>query len=82
MSRIERLDPALTGPGQRDVWVNFTRTHGTKWQAEGIFRCFFPYKPSAVWRRQLQRIRPRGISLPKAHAIYPFQPHFERRWDL
>jgi len=24
--------------------VNFT--HATKWQAEGIFKCFFPYKPS------------------------------------
>ena len=29
-----------------DVWVNFT--HATKWQAEGIFRCFFPYKPSST----------------------------------
>ena len=28
-----------------DVWVNFT--HATKWQAEGIFKCFFPYKPSS-----------------------------------
>ena len=27
-----------------DVWVNFT--HATKWQAEGIFKCFFPFKPS------------------------------------
>jgi chaperone BCS1 len=27
-----------------DVWVNFT--HATKWQAEGIFKCFFPSKPS------------------------------------
>jgi chaperone BCS1 len=29
-----------------DVWVNFT--HATKWQAEGIFKCFFPYKASSV----------------------------------
>jgi len=29
-----------------DVWVNFT--HATKWQAEGIFKCFFPCKPSAT----------------------------------
>ena len=29
-----------------DVWVNFT--HATKWQAEGIFKCFFPYKPSTA----------------------------------
>ena len=27
-----------------DVWVNFK--HATKWQAEGIFKCFFPAKPS------------------------------------
>jgi mitochondrial chaperone BCS1 len=29
-----------------DVWVNFT--HATKWQAEGIFKCFFPSKPAAA----------------------------------
>ena len=27
-----------------DVWVNFK--HATKWQAEGIFKCFFPARPS------------------------------------
>jgi len=43
-NHIERLDPALSRPGRMDVWVNFT--HATKWQAEGIFKCFFPYKPS------------------------------------
>ncbi|KAG7100295.1 hypothetical protein E1B28_002070 [Marasmius oreades] len=45
-NHIERLDPALSRPGRMDVWVNFT--HATKWQAEGIFKCFFPYKPSAT----------------------------------
>ncbi|PPQ68394.1 hypothetical protein CVT25_007932 [Psilocybe cyanescens] len=44
-NHIERLDPALSRPGRMDVWVNFT--HATKWQAEGIFKCFFPFKPSA-----------------------------------
>lgn len=44
-NHIERLDPALSRPGRMDVWVNFT--HATKWQAEGIFKCFFPYKPSS-----------------------------------
>jgi chaperone BCS1 len=29
-----------------DVWVNFT--NATKWQAEGIFKCFFPSRPSEV----------------------------------
>ncbi|KAI0271129.1 P-loop containing nucleoside triphosphate hydrolase protein [Russula aff. rugulosa BPL654] len=32
-------------PGRMDVWVNFT--NATKWQAEGIFKCFFPSRPSA-----------------------------------
>lgn len=27
-----------------DVWINFS--NATKWQAEGIFKCFFPYKAS------------------------------------
>jgi chaperone BCS1 len=44
-NHIERLDPALSRPGRMDVWVNFT--HATKWQAEGIFKCFFPSKPAA-----------------------------------
>ncbi|OBZ73947.1 putative mitochondrial chaperone BCS1-B [Grifola frondosa] len=39
-NHIERLDPALSRPGRMDVWVNFK--HATKWQAEGIFKCFFP----------------------------------------
>lgn len=45
-NHIERLDPALSRPGRMDVWVNFT--HATKWQAEGIFKCFFPFKPASA----------------------------------
>lgn len=45
-NHIERLDPALSRPGRMDVWINFT--HATKWQAEGIFKCFFPHKPTAA----------------------------------
>ena len=44
-NHIDRLDPALSRPGRMDVWVNFT--HATRFQAEGIFKCFFPSKPSA-----------------------------------
>ena len=33
-----------------DVWVNFT--NATKWQAEGIFKCFFPSKQSANNNKQ------------------------------
>ena len=41
-NHIERLDPALSRPGRMDVWINFK--HATKWQAEVIFKCFFPAK--------------------------------------
>ena len=59
-----------------DVWVNFT--HATKWQAEGIFKCFFPYKASAVSPAPPSNCNPtdssqRNLPLPKrkipAHAI-------------
>ncbi|KAH8806670.1 P-loop containing nucleoside triphosphate hydrolase protein [Flagelloscypha sp. PMI_526] len=43
-NHIERLDPALSRPGRMDVWINFT--NATKWQAEGIFKCFFPCRPA------------------------------------
>ncbi|KAJ7623583.1 P-loop containing nucleoside triphosphate hydrolase protein [Roridomyces roridus] len=71
-NHIERLDPALSRPGRMDVWVNFT--HATKWQAEGIFKCFFPYKP-AVAPEISDATDPsqKNLPLPKrkspAHAI-------------
>lgn len=45
-NHIERLDPALSRPGRMDVWVNFK--NATKWQAEGIFKNFFPCKSVAA----------------------------------
>ena len=47
-NHIERLDPALSRPGRMDVWVNFS--NATKWQAEGIFKCFFPSAESRAKR--------------------------------
>jgi len=44
-NHIERLDPALSRPGRMDVWINFK--NATRWQAEGIFKRFFPCKPSS-----------------------------------
>ena len=41
-NHIERLDPALSRPGRMDVWINFK--NATRWQAEGIFKRFFPSK--------------------------------------
>ncbi|KAF9465557.1 P-loop containing nucleoside triphosphate hydrolase protein [Collybia nuda] len=71
-NHIERLDPALSRPGRMDVWVNFT--HATKWQAEGIFKCFFPYKPSTAVTTQAaakdtsQKNLP-GVKRKSTHAI-------------
>ncbi|KAH9949103.1 P-loop containing nucleoside triphosphate hydrolase protein [Amylocystis lapponica] len=39
-NHLERLDPALSRPGRMDVWVEFK--HASKWQAELLFRNFFP----------------------------------------
>ncbi|KAH6915674.1 P-loop containing nucleoside triphosphate hydrolase protein [Coprinopsis sp. MPI-PUGE-AT-0042] len=52
-NHIERLDPALSRPGRMDVWINFT--HATKWQAEGIFKCFFPTVPSNAASEQASK---------------------------
>ena len=37
---MERLDPALSRPGRMDVWIEFR--NASKWQAEALFRNFFP----------------------------------------
>ncbi|KAJ8515680.1 hypothetical protein ONZ45_g6914 [Pleurotus djamor] len=70
-NHIERLDPALSRPGRMDVWVNFT--HATKWQAEGIFKCFFPFKPSSpsVVPETPKDASQKNLPLPKkkTHAI-------------
>jgi chaperone BCS1 len=56
-----------------DVWVNFT--HATKWQAEGIFKCFFPFKPTAADAPSVTPKDPsqQNLPLPKrkstTHAI-------------
>ena len=39
-NHLERLDPALSRPGRMDVWVEFK--NASKWQAEALFRNFFP----------------------------------------
>ncbi|KAL0069943.1 hypothetical protein AAF712_002838 [Marasmius tenuissimus] len=39
-NHLDRLDPALSRPGRMDVWVEFK--NASKWQAEALFRNFFP----------------------------------------
>ena len=55
-----------------DVWVNFT--HATRFQAEGIFKCFFPSKPSPNSVPQSPNdASQKNLPLPKrknpAHAV-------------
>jgi chaperone BCS1 len=39
-NHLERLDPALSRPGRMDVWIEFK--NASRWQAEALFRNFFP----------------------------------------
>lgn len=73
-NHIERLDPALSRPGRMDVWVNFKNATG--WQAEGIFKCFFPSKPTATPSGETsspQDSSQRNLPIPKrkqsSHAV-------------
>ncbi|EIN11141.1 P-loop containing nucleoside triphosphate hydrolase protein [Punctularia strigosozonata HHB-11173 SS5] len=39
-NHLEKLDPALSRPGRMDVWIEFK--NASRWQAEQLFRNFFP----------------------------------------
>lgn len=74
-NHIERLDPALSRPGRMDVWVNFA--YATKYQAEGIFKCFFPVEPSTPEpeetseiseSQELRDLTQQNLPLPKKKA--------------
>jgi len=45
-NHLERLDPALSRPGRMDVWVEFK--NASRWQAEALFRNFFPCEEEEV----------------------------------
>ncbi|KAK0189402.1 BCS1 N terminal-domain-containing protein [Armillaria mellea] len=45
-NHLERLDPALSRPGRMDVWIEFK--NASKWQAEALFRNFFPSMEEAT----------------------------------
>lgn len=50
-----------------DVWVNFT--HATKWQAEGIFKCFFPFKAATTAEStEAADASQKNLPLPKRKA--------------
>lgn len=63
-NHLERLDPALSRPGRLDVWVEFK--NASKWQAECLFRNFFPSAESeelAMTPEEVQALEA-GISMP------------------
>ncbi|KAI0076144.1 P-loop containing nucleoside triphosphate hydrolase protein, partial [Panus rudis PR-1116 ss-1] len=59
-NHLERLDPALSRPGRMDVWVEFK--NASKWQAEQLFRNFFPStdEDNEILEGELE-----GIDLPE-----------------
>lgn len=50
-----------------DVWVNFT--HATKWQAEGIFKCFFPCQQKPQGGAEGADVSQKNLPVPKRKAF-------------
>lgn len=58
-----------------DVWINFK--NATKWQAEGIFRCFFPAaKPASSPETSVVGIseEQEHLTIPKRKSTAPVVP--------
>ncbi|KIM69685.1 hypothetical protein SCLCIDRAFT_720322 [Scleroderma citrinum Foug A] len=60
-NHLERLDPALSRPGRMDVWIEFK--NASKWQAEALFRNFFPSAEDEIIEGDLE-----GIDFPSTPA--------------
>ena len=58
-----------------DVWVNFT--NATKWQAEGIFKNFFPSKSSKEKEQQPTGIENKNVPGSKRKASVHAVPLLE-----
>jgi len=68
-NHLERLDPALSRPGRMDVWIEFR--NASKWQAEALFRNFFPStdEDNVVIEGELE-----GVELPGPSGPPPQSP--------
>jgi chaperone BCS1 len=68
-NHLERLDAALSRPGRMDVWVEFK--NASKWQAEALFRNFFPSmeEDEEILEGDLE-----GVDLPTTPASPPQSP--------
>ncbi|KAF9241862.1 hypothetical protein BU15DRAFT_87086 [Melanogaster broomeanus] len=74
------LDPALSRPGRMDVWIEFK--NASKWQAEALFRNFFPSmeeKDEEPIEGDLE-----GIELPSTPAPQspPSSSHSSTLWSM
>lgn len=58
-NHLERLDPALSRPGRMDVWIEFK--NASPWQAEALFRNFFPSSEEELVERDGELD---GVNLP------------------
>ncbi|KAI6157900.1 hypothetical protein BKA82DRAFT_258241 [Pisolithus tinctorius] len=67
-NHLERLDPALSRPGRMDVWIEFK--NASKWQAEALFRNFFPSaeKDDEVIEGDLEGIEISTTSTPSSNS--------------
>ena len=61
-----------------DVWVNFT--NATRWQAEGIFKRFFPSRPSAS-SNEITSVDTLQTNLPRAKCKQSTPTHAESTLD-
>jgi mitochondrial chaperone BCS1 len=83
-NHLERLDPALSRPGRMDVWIEFR--NASKWQAENLFRNFFPSSAGvddgeevdeAVLDAELA-----GVEIPTSTAPAPASPRSEMTLEM
>lgn len=82
-NHLERLDPALSRPGRMDVWVEFK--NASKWQAELLFRNFFPStdEDNEILEGELEGIElpdvpssPSGGSTSASSGLFSFPSSF------
>ncbi|RDB24217.1 putative mitochondrial chaperone BCS1-B [Hypsizygus marmoreus] len=64
-NHLDRLDPALSRPGRMDVWVEFK--NASKWQAEALFRNFFPSTDDDLMEGEVDVVPPPAPS-PSIHV--------------
>lgn len=80
-NHLERLDPALSRPGRMDVWVEFR--NASKWQAEALFRNFFPSTEEADKDEREMEKELEGVDLPTTPAApIPLSPTSSTLWSM